>query len=64
MGCPRCGSQNIGQGKHGTGMGWALMMTGIIGGILFCWPSVLIIFAFFLTEWRGHCGDCGWTWKT
>lgn len=63
MGCPRCGSARLTQTRHTTGAGWGLFLLGAVGGMIFCWPALLILIAIFLNEWRGKCLDSGWSWR-
>ena len=66
LGCPRCGSPKIKQGKRTTAMGWTLF----IGGILLCITLlgipvgiILIIIAFGCSERVAKCKACRWTWR-
>ncbi len=65
IGCPRCGSHNVVQRKHTSGAGWGLFVGGIIAAFFTCGVGlILCVIGLFLNEWRGHCRDCGWVWKT
>lgn len=65
VGCPRCGSRNIKQKKHTSGVGWGLFVGGVIAAFFTCGVGlILCVIAVFLNERRGRCGDCGWVWKT
>jgi len=65
IGCPRCGSRNIKQKRHTSGVGWGLFFGGVVAALFTCGIGlILCVIAVFLYERRGHCSDCGWMWKT
>jgi hypothetical protein len=65
IGCPRCGSRNIKQRRHTSGVGWGLFFGGVVAALFTCGVGlILCVIALFLNERRGHCADCGWVWKT
>lgn len=65
IGCPTCGSANIKQKRHTSGLGWGLFFGGIVAAFFTCGAGlVLCVIAVFLNERRGHCRDCGWEWKS
>jgi len=63
LGCPRCGGHNLVQKRH-----YPTIATGMFfGGLLLALCTyglglVLSFIALFITEQRGHCRACGWSW--
>ena len=65
VGCPRCGSQKIKQYRCVTGFGWFCFFGGLLFALCTFGTTLLFcLLAVFLTEKRGYCKTCGWTWRT
>ena len=65
IGCPRCGSSEIKQKKHTKGSGWALAVLGLVLAPFTLGLTLLMcLAALFLSEKRGRCLSCKWTWTT